>query len=536
MHRVLIKILFAIKPTYTTSDFTALTAILITFNQKKLKKMSVKSWLAKPFAAYEVNKFNHALANPFEYQDKIFQNLLHIGRKTIFGKENGFDSIKNIKDFQNRVEVADYEGIKHYVEKIKNGERNVLWEGLPKYFAKTSGTTSGVKYIPVSDVSIKEQVKAARLALQYYNHESGRTKWVDGKMIFLQGSPEMEKTGGILTGRLSGITYHEVPAYLLKNRKPSYAVNCIEDWEKKVEKIVDETANENMTLISGISPWVIMYFEKLLEKTGKKTVADVFPELELYVHGGVNFEPYQSTFDRLIGRKTAYIETYPASEGFIAFQNCQHEEGLVLNVDGGIFYEFIPMSEYFSENPKRLSLREVELGVQYAVVLNTNAGLWAYSLGDTVKFISLNPFRIVVTGRIKHYISAFGEHVIGEEVEGALTEICKTSRVKVREFTVAPQVNTIDENPFHEWWIDFENAPENISEFALELDNIMRKKNIYYDDLIRGNILQPLKIVSLTDFAFRAYMESEGKLGGQNKIPRLANDRKMVEKLERWKK
>lgn len=496
--------------------------------------MSIKSLLAKPFAAWEVSQYNKHLHAPHEAQERIFRQLLTIGAQTTFGKEHGFPSIRNHDDFKRQVPVRDYEGLKPYIEQIQSGEMNVLWKGRPKYFAKTSGTTSGVKYIPVSHASIRHQVEAARLALQYYNHESGRTAWVDGKMIFLQGSPEMEDVGGIPTGRLSGITYHEVPSYLLKNRKPTYATNCIEDWEAKVGRIVEETMYEDMTLISGIAPWVIMYFEKLLERTGRDKVADVFPNLEMYVHGGVNFAPYESAFRDLIGKEVAFIETYPASEGFIAFQHSQYGEGLVLHVDGGIFFEFIPANEVFNEHPTRVSLKDVELNVNYAVILNTNAGLWGYNIGDTVRFVSKHPYRLVVTGRIKHFISAFGEHVIGEEVESAMVQVCKQTGTSVREFTVAPLIQVAEGLPRHEWLIDFETCPADICAFALQLDAAMRERNIYYDDLIKGNILQPLQITVLQENAFRKYMESQGKLGGQNKIPRLGNDRRMAEALVAW--
>lgn len=498
--------------------------------------MSIKSILAKPFAAWEVARYNQQLNTPHAAQDRIFRYLLKTGAATTFGRDHRFGSIRNYEDFKRQVPIRDYEGLKPYIELIIAGNDNVLWKGHPKYFAKTSGTTSGVKYIPVSFESIGHQVQAARLALQYYNHESGRTKWVDGKMIFLQGSPAMDDVGGIPTGRLSGITYHEVPAYLLKNRKPTYDVNCIEDWETKVDRIVEETMHEDMTLLSGIAPWMIMYFEKLLEKTGKRTVSDVFPNLELYVHGGVNFEPYQETFDRFIGKKIAYIETYPASEGFIAFQHSQAGDGLVLHVDGGIFYEFIQAEEVHQPQADRISLRDVELGVNYAVILNTNAGLWGYNIGDTVRFLSKDPYRLVVTGRIKHFISAFGEHVIGEEVENAMVAALKSTGAQVREFTVAPMIQVDEGLPYHEWLVDFEVMPDDLSVFCQCLDAEMRKRNIYYDDLIKGGVLQPLKVTLLEDNAFRKFMESQGKLGGQNKIPRLSNDRKMADTLWKWRR
>lgn len=497
--------------------------------------MSMKSILARPFAAWEVGRYEQAVRHPIRCQEKIFRHLVKQGGSTVFGKDHAFSEISSFDAFSSRVPVRDYEGLKPYIERVKHGEPDILWPGKPEYFAKTSGTTSGTKYIPITEASINAQVRAARLALTYYIHETGNADFVDGKMIFIQGSPELTSVGGIETGRLSGIVHHHVPNYLLRNRLPSWETNVIEDWETKVDAIVRETTSANMTLFSGIPPWVLMYFERLLEVTGRSTVREVFPDFSVYVHGGVNFHPYKDTFRRIIGADIDYIETYPASEGFIAFQNSQQTEDLLLHVDGGIFYEFIPADQVFNEHPDRLSLADVELGVNYAVIINSDAGLWGYNIGDTVKFTSLEPFKCVVTGRIKHYISAFGEHVIGEEVESAIAELAHAENIVVREFTVAPQVNPPEgELPYHEWFIDFEHVPEDLRSFAARLDAMLCAKNIYYKDLIAGSILQPLKITVLEDFAFRKYMDSIGKLGGQNKIPRLSDNRDIAKKLEEY--
>ncbi len=498
--------------------------------------MSIKSFLAKYFAAYEVHKFNKVISQPILAQNKVFNHLIHIGRNTTFGKDHHFDKIVSYEDFKNHIPLRDYEDLASYIALIKAGQQDVLWKGKPKYFAKTSGTTSGVKYIPISETSIRYQVRAARMSLQYFIHEQKQTSWVDGKMIFLQGSPELETIADIPTGRLSGITYHEVPSYLLKNRKPSYPTNCIEDWEAKVAKIVEETMHEDMTLISGIPPWVIMYFEQLLKRTGKQTIAEVFPNLALYVHGGVNFQPYRDTFRKMIGKDIGYIETFPASEGFIGFQNTQNDDDHLLVVDGGIFYEFVKANDIFNENAARISLKDVQLDTNYAIILNTDAGLWGYIIGDTVRFTSLSPYKIRVTGRIKHYISAFGEHIIGEEVEKAMVETCNLLNIRVKEFTVAPQIQeSAGILPYHEWFVEFEEKPQDLMPFAKILNDRMCDKNIYYKDLITGGILQSLKITPVAKDAFRHYMESIGKLGGQNKIPRLSNDRKIADALQGFK-
>ena len=491
--------------------------------------MGIKAFFSKYYAAWQVKKLANWEKNAIAIQERVRQTIVSQAEDTLFGKDHQFDKIKTYEDFKKHIPIRDYEEFREpYISALLNGEENILWPGKPLYFTKTSGTTSGVKYIPISKESMSHHIDAAKMALLSYINETGKTSFVNGKMIFLQGSPELDKKAGIDTGRLSGIVAHHVPAYLQKNRLPSYQTNCIEDWEEKVDAIVEETISENMTLISGIPPWVQMYFDKLTDKTGKK-IKDIFPNFNLFVYGGVNFEPYRAKLIQSIGTEVDTIETYPASEGFIAFQNSQINPGLLLNIDAGIFYEFIPVDEYFNENPTRISLQDVELNKNYAIILNTNAGLWGYSIGDTVKFISKDPYKIIVSGRIKHYISAFGEHVIGEEVEYALMTAAKEENIEIIEFTVAPQVTPEEGGlPYHEWFVEFENEPVNMDAFSLKIDALLQKKNIYYFDLITGNILRPLVIRSLKKNAFIDYMRSEGKLGGQNKVPRLSNDRKIA--------
>jgi GH3 auxin-responsive promoter len=496
--------------------------------------MSIKSILAKPFAKRIATKFYKQSNNAVAVQQKILKTLLSKGKNTVFGKDHNFESIKSYEDYKNQVPIRDYEALKPYVEKVVEGEKDVLWKGKPLYFAKTSGTTSGAKYIPLTKESMPMHISAARNSLLMYIAETKKTDFVDGKMIFLQGSPELNDTNGIKTGRLSGISAHFIPQYLIKNRLPSWETNCIEDWETKVEEIVDETIHENMTLISGIPSWVQMYFEKLIERTGKK-VGEIFPNFNLFVYGGVNFEPYRNKFEDLIGRKVDTIELYPASEGFIAYQDSQTEKGMMLLVDNGMFYEFIPADEFFDENPTRISLADVKVGVNYVIILNTNAGLWGYNIGDTVEFLSVNPPRIIVTGRIKHFISAFGEHVIGKEVEQAMNENTTDTTIRITEFTVAPQVNPESGLPFHEWFIEFENEPENLDEFAQKMDESLQQQNAYYLDLIEGKILRPLKITLIEKGGFNNYMKSIGKLGGQNKVPRLSDNRKIANELSKFK-
>jgi len=492
--------------------------------------MSIKSILAKPFASRIYKKVQKWANNPIETQEKVFRNLISEASHTVFGKDHDFGNIKNHDDFVKRVSVRDYEGLKPYVDKVVAGEKDILWKGKPLYFAKTSGTTSGAKYIPITAESMPNHVNAARNAILLYIHETGNSKFVDGKMIFLQGSPILKEQNGVQLGRLSGIVAHYVPKYLQKNRLPSWETNCIEDWETKVDAVVKETLPENMTIISGIPSWVQMYFEKLQKKTGQK-VGDIFKNFNLFIFGGVNYEPYRAKFENLIGRKVDSIELYPASEGFFAFQDKQNEKGMLLQLNSGMFYEFILAEEFFVKNPKRITIKDVEIGKNYVLIISTNAGLWAYNVGDTVIFTSTKPYRVIVSGRIKHFISAFGEHVIGKEVEYALKKATENTFVRINEFTVAPQISPDSGLPYHEWFIEFENEPESISTLAKSIDQALQQQNSYYLDLIVGKVLQPLKITVIQKYGFQNYMKSIGKLGGQNKIPRLANDRKIADAL-----
>lgn len=492
--------------------------------------MSLKSFVSQIFAYYVVVKAQKWILKPQQTQDKWLKELLFKAKNTSFGKEHNFSLIKNHDDFVKLVPVRDYEDLKPYIEQVIEGKSEVLWPKKPLYFAKTSGTTSGAKYIPISKESMPYHIQGARNAILFYIHHTKKTDFVDGKMIFLQGSPVLDKKNGISTGRLSGIVAHFVPKYLQKNRLPSWQTNCIEDWETKVKAIVSETISEKMSVISGIPSWVQMYFEKLVQASNKK-VGELFPNFNLFIYGGVNYEPYRARFEQLIGRKVDAIELFPASEGFFAFQDDPKEEGMLLQLNSGIFYEFIKADDFYSENPKRITIKDVEPGINYVLIISTNAGLWAYNIGDTIEFTSIKPYRVKVTGRIKHFISAFGEHIIGKEVEQALQEATENTTVIVKEFTVAPEINPSEGLPYHQWFIEFENKPKDLEAFAQKIDQSLQKQNIYYKDLISGKVLQRLKISCVVVNGFQKYMKSEGKLGGQNKLPRLTNDRKIANKL-----
>ena len=497
----------------------------------------LKSFFAKIYAGIVSRQVYSWAKDPINTQNKVFKELISQASKTKFGRDHKFGTISNYQDYKKLVPVRDYEGLKGYINDIQQGELDVLWKGRPLYFAKTSGTTSGAKYIPITKESMPYQISAAKEALLLYIAETGKADFVDGKMIFLQGSPEIDDSNKVQTGRLSGIVAHYVPKYLQKNRLPSWETNCIDDWESKVNAIVQETVVEDLRLISGIPSWVQMYFEKLIEDQGKN-VSEIFPNFNLFVYGGVNYEPYRQNMEQLIGKKVDSIELFPASEGFFAYQDKQKKEnasdkGMLLLLNSGIFYEFIASEDFYKESPERITIEDVKIGVNYVLIITTNAGLWSYNIGDTIAFTSLSPFRIIVTGRIKHFISAFGEHVIGKEVEQAMQIASSNTKIQIKEFTVAPQVNPIEgELPYHEWFIEFEKEPDNILEFSTMIDKEMQRQNTYYFDLIQGNILQQLKIRKVQKNGFDQYMRSVGKLGGQNKIPRLANDRKIADQLK----
>jgi len=494
----------------------------------------MKTIIAIIFAHIVNTKNKKWIKNPLYSQDQTFKKLIRSALQTEFGQKHEFQSIKSYEQYQKKVPVRDYEQLRPYIDKVVQGEENILWPGKPLYFAKTSGTTSGAKYIPITKDSIKTHIKSARDALLNYFLKTQNFSPLNGKHMFLQGSPKLEKKNGIYHGRLSGISAHYIPKLFLKNRKPSWNTNCIEDWEKKVDAIIQETIGEKMTIIAGIPSWVQMYFEKIVMNEGK-TISQVFPNLSLYVYGGVSYEPYRKVFDKLFGKHIDTLATFPASEGFFGYQDQfnKSQTDLLLLLNNDIFYEFIKAEEFLKGNYDRISLKEVELDVNYLLIISTSAGLWSYNIGDTVKFTSLKPFRIIVTGRIKHFLSAFGEHVISEEVEKAMEVATKLHNVTIREFTVAPNINPKEMLPHHEWYVEFENLPGDMFAFSKALDKEMTRLNIYYKDLIDGKILKSLEVICVERGGFNNYMKSEGKLGGQNKVPRLSNDRNIADKLKK---
>lgn len=494
-----------------------------------------KSFIASIFGKFVQYQVKQMATNALKDQAKIFTQLIQSAKNTKFGLDHQFDQIHKIEDFQKKVPIRDYEEFKHYINEIKEGKEHIIWPGKPLYFAKTSGTTSGVKYIPISKESMPYHFSSARNAVFNYAALINDFSYLDGKLIFLSGSPETSLVGGIPTGRLSGLVNLHIPALFKRSQLPSYTTNCIEDWDTKVEKIIEECIGQDLRLISGIPPWVQMFAEKILKRTGKKSIKEVFPNLKMLVSGGVNFTPYKPHYDRLFGKNIPQVDTYPASEGFIGFQYAPGHPALILNTNAGIFFEFVTLNELKNEKPKRFSLAEVEMGVTYAILLSTNAGLWCYNIGDTIEFISLSPFLFVINGRVSQYISAFGEHVIEKEIETALLKTCEKHLVTVTEYTVSPEVSPPEEGkPYHEWFVEFTKVPADLNLFAADLDQAMTDQNIYYKDLIIGHILQPLKLNSMQSGAFINFMRDIGKLGGQNKVPHLRNDRQIAKDLEKY--
>ena len=464
-------------------------------------------------------------------QKILLNKLIKKSIKTDFGIDHNFKKIKTYDDFKTNVPVRDYEEIKKYIKKIKKGKHDVLWPGKPLYLAKTSGTTSGAKYIPLTKESLKNQINSASYLLIKYLINKKTLNALMGKVMFISGSPTLESKNNIMTGRLSGIVNHHEPFYLKPIILPSKKTNSIEDWEKKIDKIADETIGRDLRIIGGIPPWIQMYFDVLENKTGKK-IKDVFPNLELICHGGVNFDPYKNNLFNSIGKQIDTLETFPASEGFFAYQNKTEKEDLILQINSGIFYEFIELSELEKKNQNRLMIGEVELGKNYAMIISTNAGLWSYAMGDTIKFTNLNPLKIKVTGRTKHYLSTFGEHVIVEEVDKALDKACKKfNNVQIVEYTVGPKIINRKGKSHHEWLIEFKKTPKNIYLFEKEIDKNLQSLNPYYNDLIKDGVLTTLKIRVMKKKSFINFMKSIGKLGGQNKVPRISNDRKIITKI-----
>jgi hypothetical protein len=495
---------------------------------------SFLSWFFKK----RIGQIQYSVANPIETQEEVFRNLIKKGQKTAFGKFYGFDKIDTYEAYKSAVPVQDYEQLKPYITRILEGEQQVLWPSEIKWFAKSSGTTSDKsKFIPVSFEALDEcQFQGARDLVTQYCHLYPDTKIFEGKSLMIGGSHEVNKlSSDSFYGDLSAVMMNNLPFWVNMLRTPRPEIALMPDWEDKMEKMAHATLEENVTSISGVPTWTILLMKRVMELKNADTIHDVWPNLELFMHGGVNFDPYKSEFEKLTrGKKIHFMESYNASEGFFGIQDTLFgEENMLLMPNYGVFYEFIPIQELHKDNPISYSLAEVETGTTYALLISTNAGLWRYAIGDTLEFTSLKPFRFKIKGRTKLFINAFGEELMIENAEKAITLACQETASSVFEFTAAPKYISNGQKGAHEWWIEFKNEPEDLNLFTQTLDKHLKSVNSDYEAKRAGDLALGCPIIhSCKPGTFYAYMKERNKLGGQHKVPRLSNDRKIVTEIK----
>jgi hypothetical protein len=473
--------------------------------------------------------------NPVDAQREVLQDLVTAGQYTEFGRKYSFNRLFNLKTFKQTVPIHEYEDIKPYIHRVMEGEQNVLWNTPVYWFAKSSGTTSDKsKFIPVSDESMEDcHYKAMKDVLTLYYTFNPDSDLLTGKGLVLGGSHNINPLNNEAQyGDLSAVLLQNSPFWGHWLRTPDLSIALMDEWESKIEKLAQSTIKENVTSISGVPTWTLVLFRRILEITGKQNMSEVWPGLELYMHGGVSFTPYKEQFQKLIGKPIHYLEMYNASEGFFAAQDRPGEEGMLLFTDHGVFMEFMPVEEYGKPHPDTIGLADVEVGKNYALVISTNGGLWRYLLGDTIQFVSLNPYRIKVSGRVKHFINAFGEEVIVENSDKAIAIACEQTGAVVNDYTAAPVYFKEGGNGSHEWLVEFEKEPNDIEQFVTVLDASLKSINSDYeakrhkDIALSKPILRPLK-----KGVFANWLKSKGKLGGQHKVPRLSNDRKYIEEI-----
>ena len=493
---------------------------------------SVLSWFMKQ----RIHQIELFIKYPNEVQQELLKRMIISARYTEFGRRYDFSSIASSREFRTRVPIQDYESLKPYIFRLKAGEQQLLWPTDIRWFAKSSGTTSDKsKFIPVSTEALEEcHYKGGKDLLCIYFHNNPETQLFDGKLLSLGGSHHVNSlSNDSFYGDLSAILMQNLPFWIQLFQTPERSIALMEEWESKIEMIAKATMNENVTNIAGVPSWTLVLLKRILELSGKKDLTEVWPNLELFVHGAVSFNPYREQFKKLIPKADMhYLETYNASEGFFGIQDQTNSEEMLLMLDYGIYYEFIPMSEWDKETPQTLTLDQVELNENYAIVITTNAGLWRYKIGDTVAFTSLSPFRIRITGRTAHFINAFGEELIIDNAEKAMADACKTTNAVIRDYTAAPVYFSDQSSGAHEWLIEFEIKPNDIDQFNVALDEALKKYNSDYEakryhDKVLG---RPL-IRVLPDRTFYNWLKSKEKLGGQHKVPRLANHRKFVDEI-----
>lgn len=494
----------------------------------------LKKGLLKWYFNKMAKNIDHFSAHPLEAQADVFKTLMKKGSQTEFGKDYCLNPETTYEEFRSKVPIHHYEKLLPYIERIKNNEANVLWPGRPLYLATTSGTTSGEKFIPVTKDSLKKGMDSSVLCSATYLRETNNYTPLDKKMVILSANPKLIKDKYFSYGKITGIFNNHIPSFMKRNRIPSVETNMIEDWDLKMQKTVDESIGADVGMVGGFPAWIIRYFERVLEKTGKKTIIEVFPNLQVITHGGVAYGPYKKRMETLIGKPFQRLEVFSASEGFMAFQDQQNKEDMLLVPNGEIFYEFVPLTEWGKEDAKRISLKDVEVGIPYAMVITTMGGLWAYDLGDTVTFTSTAPYRLKVSGRTKHFISNSGEHLISEQVESALTKTAISFGVEVRDFSVAPHITDEVGGNRHEWLIEFKTLPTSLDDFSTRLSQELCDISDNYFLLIDGSVLHPPIVSALKEGAFVDYMKSINKMTHQNKVPRLMNNRDLADKLQSY--
>ncbi|MGH2552868.1 MAG: GH3 auxin-responsive promoter family protein [Chitinophagaceae bacterium] len=473
--------------------------------------------------------------NPLDAQREVLQELVTSAQYTEFGRKHNFSNLFNVRDFKSAVPIHEYDDMKPYIQRIMKGEQNIIWNTPIYWFAKSSGTTSDKsKFIPISDESLEDcHFKAAKDILTLYYQYNPDSELLTGKGLVIGGSHSINPLNNeVQYGDLSAVLLQNTPFWGHWLRTPDLSIALMDEWENKIEKLAASTIKENVTSVSGVPTWSIVLFKRILEITGKKTIGEVWPSLELYMHGGVSFAPYQEQFQKLIGKKINYLEMYNASEGFFAAQDIPGEEGMLLFTDHGIFLEFMPVQEFGKKDPETVGLQEVEQGKNYAPVISTNGGLWRYLLGDTVQFTSLKPFRIKVTGRLKHFMNAFGEEVIVDNADKAIAIASEKTGAIVNDYTAAPVYFSDTANGAHEWLIEFEKEPESMDAFTRVLDTALKNNNSDYEAKRYKDIALRIPVIhSVKKGIFTEWLRSKQKLGGQHKVPRLSNERKLVEEI-----
>ena len=486
-------------------------------------------------ARLRYNRIDNWKNHPAAAQREVLQSLITDAQYTVFGKQYNFAKMFTVKEFKERVPLSDYEQMSPYIERMMKGEENVLWNTPVSWFAKSSGTSNDKsKFIPVSEESLHENhFKASKDVLTKYYNNFPSSDLLTGKSLVVGGSHQISQlSDDIQCGDLSAVLMQNSPFWGQWLRTPELSIALLDEWENKIEKLAQATALENVTMLAGVPTWTLLLLKRILEITQKETIKEVWPNLELYINGGVSFVPYRQQFEAIIGKPINYLEIYNASEGFIAGQEKPDDDGMLLFTEHGIFYEFLPLEEYKKNNPKTLGLKGVQLNKNYAIVISTTGGLWRYIMGDTVEFISLNPYKIKITGRLKHYMNAFGEEVIVDNADVAIAAAALKTNAIVKDYTAAPIHFTANSNGAHEWLIEFDKAPENLSLFTKEMDAALKAVNSDYEAKRHKDIALRMPVVhAMKNGTFNAWLRSKGKVGGQHKVPRLSNERKIVEEI-----